>query len=156
MSKTSNRLIDRAFVITSLLLVVAGIGAGFGVLGSPARQRRISLDAERIQDLNTIASQLQFQAQEPDKAKSNLPEQLPENLKLSRDPVTGEPYEYRRIDESTYKLCATFTTDSREHAEGSSWFDAQWQHPEGRYCFEIEASSASPTAKPLPPPAPAQ
>ncbi len=151
MSKTSSQLMDRAFVIASLVLVIAGIGVGFGVLGSPARQRRISLDAERIQDLNAIASQLQFQAQEPGKAESNLPEQLPENLKLSRDPVTGDLYEYRRIDESTYELCATFTTDSREYGEGQSWLDAQWQHPEGRYCFEIEASSASPTVKLLPP-----
>ena len=151
MSKTSSQFIDRAFVITSLLLVIAGIGAGFGVLGSPSQQRRVSLDAERIQDLNNIASQLQFQAQGSGKTKSNLPEQLPEALKFDRDPVTGEPYEYRRIDEGTYELCATFVTDSRKYAEGQSWLDAQWQHPEGRYCFEIDASSASPIVKPLPP-----
>lgn len=149
MSRTNGPLIDRACAIASLLLVILGIGAAFQLLGSPARQRRFSLDRERVQDLSNIASQLQTQLPEINGAEPKLPEQLPEGLELDRDPGTGEPYGYQRIDESTYELCATFVTDSREYAEDQ--FHAQWQHPEGRYCFEIEASSPGPIAKPLPP-----
>ncbi|MGB3296224.1 MAG: hypothetical protein WBB01_24830, partial [Phormidesmis sp.] len=134
----SHRLVDRAFVITSLLLVILGIGAAFQLLGSPAQQRRVSLDEERVRDLDNIARQLKTQAQEADEAESKLPEQLPEALKFDKDPVTNEPYEYQRQSESTYALCATFATDSSEYARDQSWFDNQWRHPEGRYCYEIE------------------
>ncbi len=151
MSRTHSQLADRAFVITSLILVILAIGAAFKILGSPAQQRRVSLDQARVQDLGNIARQLKIRAEETSAAESKLPEQLPEELNFVRDPVTDEPYDYQRLSESTYELCATFAANSSEYARDESWFDSQWRHPAGRYCYEITASSETPTPESLPP-----
>lgn len=151
MSKTHSSLADRAFVITSLILVIVGIGAAFKILGSPAQQRRVSLDQQRVQNLGDIARQLKMRAEETSAAESKLPAQLPEELNFVRDPVTDEPYDYQRLSESTYELCATFATDSSEYARDESWFDSQWRHPEGRYCYELTSSLETPMPESLPP-----
>lgn len=151
MSKTSNRLIDRAFVIASLLLVIAGIGAGFGMLGSPSQQRRVSLDEERVQDLDNIARQLRMRAQGVSEPEGKLPEQLSEEFQFDKEPVTGDPYEYQRLSDTTYELCATFATDSSEYARDQSWFDNQWRHPAGRHCYQLDTASEGPLPESLPP-----
>ena len=151
MNRASHQLVDRAFMIVSLILVILGVGTAFTLLGSPARQRQVSLDQERVQDLVNIARQLSFQIEATGGAGEQLPEQLPAYLNVDRDPVTDEPYEYQRLSDSTYELCATFTTDSREYARDEIWFGAQWQHPAGRHCYELAATSETPLYNSLPP-----
>jgi hypothetical protein len=51
----------------------------------------------------------------------------------ARDPFTGQPYEYRRLDSEHYQVCAEFGAASPT-ASGQAAF---WAHPAGRKCFEI-------------------
>ena len=151
MNRASHQIVDRTFMIVSLILVILGVGAAFTLLGSPARQRQVSLDQERVQDLVNIARQLSYRTEATGEAGEQLPEQLPADLSVDRDPVTDEPYEYQRLSDSTYELCATFTTDSREYVRYEIWPNAQWQHLAGRHCYEIAAASETPLSNPLPP-----
>lgn len=133
---------DRLFSFVSLGCVIVGVVTGFWLLGSPGKQRLISLDRERISDLQQITYQLGTNSPvySPD-TEVTLPEQLPEQLRTNdqfSDPATGEPYEYRRLSERTYELCATFSTSSENDLQSRQMWDVGWQHPEGRHCFELD------------------
>lgn len=62
--------------------------------------------------------------------------QVPEN---TRDPVDGEPYEYRRLEGRRYELCARFTHPGPGR-RGGLWQgnQASWRHAAGRQCFPRE------------------
>ncbi|PZO58038.1 MAG: hypothetical protein DCF15_05930 [Phormidesmis priestleyi] len=140
---------DRTFVAVSTAAVLIAIVAGFLLLGSPGQQRLLSLDSERVNDLSQIASNLVYTVENP--GNTTPAPQLPESLPASianrddlRDPLTKEPYEYRRLSDSAYELCATFATDSTQQDKTSQFIDTQWPHPVGRHCFEIAKSASQP------------
>ncbi len=132
---------DQAFAVAATTAVVAGIVGGFWVLGSPARQRDIAADRQRLQDLGAIAQNLHQQyLNQPDIYK--LPDALP-TAEGRNDPLTQQPYEYERLGDRTFQLCATFDTDSSTYPLTDRSNDPaieRWQHPQGRHCFEFEVS----------------
>lgn len=132
---------DRAFAGVATAAVIAAVVAGFWVLGTPGRQREIAADRKRVQDMTAIAQRLHEQyLAEAETFK------LPETLgaaELRNDPLTNQPYEYDRLGDRTFELCATFDTDSSTHRLNDQDFnpDAErWQHPEGRHCFEFDVT----------------
>lgn len=128
---------DQRFAIAATVAVVAGLIAGFWVLGTPGRQRLITSDRQRIQDLRNIAFDLYNTAQDQG-SDYTLPTSLDKNDR-QRDPITDELYEYQRLSDTTYELCAEFATDSSTYPLQNNSPDAeQWQHPEGRHCFEFD------------------
>lgn len=149
MSQTKHNSTDRAFLIVSAVAVATAIVAGFWVLGSPGQQRLLSLDSERVNDLSQITSLLAAEVENPNNATPAppLPEQLPNSVMTRddlRDPDTDAPYEYRRLSESTYELCATFATDSKAQDQNSRFINSRWTHPAGRHCFEVQKSAIDP------------
>lgn len=147
---------DRIYAIASTLAVIAGIFGGFWLLGSPNKQRLINLDQERVQNLRTIAREIRNETSgsgpESDYDEP-LPEQLSDNIRnrgYAQDPVTGEVYEYNRLSDDAYELCATFATSTESEAEarraqGYRYNSSDnWLHPEGRHCYEIERNATEP------------
>lgn len=126
---------DKVFALVSLGAVVVAVVAGFWLLGSPGKQRLIALDRERISVLQTIHNDLSY--------GDGVSETLPEPMTIDErylDPVSGEPFEYRRVDADTYELCATFATnsaDDKTNRRRQRWDTQDWSHPEGRHCFEL-------------------
>lgn len=125
-----------------VMLVVAGaLIAGFIVAGSPTRQRDVRLDNERIQDLQVLQSQIVDRFW---RAKDRLPTALTEleddisGFRVPNDPETNDPYGYERLGALQFRLCATFTLPSQayEPAVRSLEFGGNWEHTEGRVCFE--------------------
>ncbi len=122
-------------------IAVAGVAAlaiivGLMVAGSPAEQRRQVLDERRISDLQSLARALQRRHAQ----STDLPVRLEDlvdgqNLSvLPVDPVTDDPYEFEVVSNLRYRLCATFSGDSRSQRQ------AFWAHGPGRHCFELELS----------------
>ncbi|NJM99389.1 MAG: hypothetical protein HC800_21640 [Phormidesmis sp. RL_2_1] len=140
---------DQTFVVISAVSVMTAIVVGFWLLGSPSQQRLLSLDRQRVDDLSSIAYELQaqFSGSGADPA-TPLPEQLPGSLTnrgIALDPVNAEPYAYRRLSDTTYELCATFATESINLDEAAPAFNNDyWPHPEGRHCFEVDNKTAKP------------
>jgi hypothetical protein len=132
---------DQAFATAATAAVIAGIIGGFWVLGTPARQREIAADRQRLQDLGAIAQNLHQQyLNQPDTYK--LPDTLP-TAEVRNDPLTNQPYEYERMGDRTFQLCATFGTDSSTYPLANRVDDPaleRWQHPQGRHCFDFEVS----------------
>jgi len=132
---------DRIFTGVATAAVVAGILAGFWILGTPGRQRAISSDRQRISDLVAIAQNLHqdYQAQQDDF-------QLPETLAADEqrtDPISRQVYEYQRLSDTTFELCANFDTDSSTYPFRNRPRPPEarrWEHPEGRHCFEFDVT----------------
>ncbi|NJL48047.1 MAG: hypothetical protein HC929_11875 [Leptolyngbyaceae cyanobacterium SM2_5_2] len=132
---------DQAFATVATSAVIAGIVGGFWVLGTPARQREIAADRQRLQDLGAIAQNLHQQyLNQPDTYQ--LPDTLP-TAESRNDPLTNQPYEYERQGDRNFQLCATFDTDSRTYPLANRPNDPaleRWHHPQGRHCFTFEVS----------------
>ena len=130
---------DRVFLAMSSLSVLAAVVAGFWLLGSPNKQRLLALDEERIADLSQIARVLVDYVGNQDASPQPLPETLPDSIQQAPDlidPQTGEPYEYRRLSDTVYELCANFAYDSQTPLAGNLRSSPlQWAHPAGRHCF---------------------
>lgn len=132
---------NRVFALVATTAVGAAVVAGFWVLGTPGRQRAILADQQRLQDLTTIAQGLHQDYQDQPE-QYRLPEKLPTHDSL-QDPLTELPYEYQRLGDRRYQLCATFDTDSRDYRLKplNSGDPQQLQdHPQGRHCFEFDPS----------------
>lgn len=137
----------RAFQAVIIAAVVFGVGTGFYLIGSPAHQRAIRLDEQKVSHLQMIQSQLIYQWWQQ---KGSLPNGLEElndpisSFMVPRDPQTNQPYEYRKTGAKSFQLCATFNKPSLE-SELSGREDSiaypepflsNWQHGEGKACFD--------------------
>ncbi len=127
------------------VLTLLAIGSGFLIIGSPSQARDYRFDAQRVNDLQGIQSQILNYYQQ----KRELPYSLSvldddfSGYRVPNDPETGVEYEY--TDQGTDKdlgtvgftLCATFTTSGGQQqatAIGRGISD-NWSHPEGTTCF---------------------
>lgn len=136
-----NLSVNRLFALAATAAVGVAVVAGFWVLGTPGRQRAILADQQRLQDLTTIAQGLhQDYLDQPEAYR--LPEALPPRVSL-KDPLTNLSYEYQRLADRRYQLCATFDTDSRDYRLKPLISGDPGQlrdHPQGRHCFEFNPS----------------
>jgi hypothetical protein len=142
--------VPKAAAWAASAVAVLGIVLGFVFVGSPAQQRQVRFDGQRVNDLMMIQNELtNFYAN-----KRSLPASL-EGLNnaltgfaVPADPVTGTAYEYSVKKPLTFSLCASFTTPSisidaktglaaPSRPYGS--YDAypqNWTHKAERTCFE--------------------
>lgn len=135
------------------VLAVATIVAGFFIVGTPAQARLARFDAQKVQDLQNIQSQVVYFWQ----AKQKLPGTISDlNNSLNygpvpNDPQTGAAYIYEPGEGLSFKLCADFNAPSRATQTGYSEArqipvpvggkgemlpQDNWQHAAGRVCFD--------------------
>ena len=130
-----------AAVLASIAVIVVLI-LGFRVLGGPGKQRLVRSDQRRVQLLAELAQQIKSKWQSSDRV---LPASLDDFPKLmTQDPVTLKPFTYRPKSNGQYELCATFATNSLELSNASTAHP--WVHPQGDYCFQLDASRDVPFA----------
>jgi hypothetical protein len=118
------------------LVVAAALAGGLVLTGSPAEARLERLDARRIGDLQRISRLVDAYWRGHGRLPGSLGEIGPEPGAAGRDPVTGQPYEFRATGETRYELCAIFAR--RSAAERSEVEPEFWAHGEGRTCFPME------------------
>lgn len=130
----------------SIIVVALSLIYGFVLVGSPNSQRAFRFDDQRVQDLSIIQNSIVFNYFQ---AKRKLPESLSEIpdgitiVSLPKDPETKAEYEYRKIGNLQYELCAIFSKPSRGEVNRAAKptylpqgaLDENWQHGEGRTCF---------------------
>jgi hypothetical protein len=115
-------------------VVVAAIGAGLVVSGSPERQREIRADRQRVADLSRLSSALSLHYRETRELPQSLEPLVNGRIltSLPRDPVSDLPYPYQRSGAARYRLCAQFARESTEPAGDF------WQHAAGERCFAFD------------------
>ena len=125
------------------VIVLAVIVTGFFLVGSPARQRSLKFDAQRVNDLQSIQSQIVTYWQQKNQLPANL-DALTDTItgfKASMDPQTNEFYEYIINSALSFELCADFNLPSETDGAKTEPMIYQkaysnWTHASGRTCFE--------------------
>ncbi|MBD5633961.1 MAG: hypothetical protein IAI49_05725 [Candidatus Eremiobacteraeota bacterium] len=139
-----------AFFIGACVLVATGLVLAFLTIGTPAHNREIELDAKRIEGLDEMGTSIRTRYGEGGRLPKALPSDFEANPYLRRefdDPETGRRYEYRRIDDDRFQLCADFSAPSDsegdDHPRASSM---SWPHPAGFFCkaYSTRRGLASP------------
>ncbi|MFA4937031.1 MAG: hypothetical protein WC575_01910 [Patescibacteria group bacterium] len=133
-----------------IAIVAICVIAGFFIVGSPKEERLMRLDDQRIQDLQSLQSEIIYYWQN----KNQLPTQLTnliDNISgfyPPQDPETGLAYTYEVTGNESFKLCATFSrTGSGQNQylarpivlpQGKEITLEQdnWQHQAGYVCFD--------------------
>ena len=148
-----------------IVIVLAGIVGGFAIVGSPAKQRALRFDGQRVNDLSNIQWQIVNYWQQ----KGQLPAALTDlndsisGFKSPTDPDTHASYEYAAKGNAAFELCGTFSLASQDIAGRGAYGNGSsvpmsypyptgdqndsWAHPAGRACFErsIDPSRYPPT-----------
>lgn len=134
------------------ILAIVTIGSGFLIVGTPAEARLARFDAQKVNDLQNIQSQVVYYWQ----AKQKLPgviDDLNNSLNYGPvpvDPQSGESYVYQPGEGLSFKLCAMFNAEGRGSqnvyyesramvpvpAGGKGMMQDNWQHGMGQVCFD--------------------
>ena len=127
--------IPRFFVVGGTFAVIVAILAGLVLWGSPGDQREMGFYRERVQSLMLIAGTIKYSWQRVEKLPVDLTE-LVDGQRLQFmpvDPQTGHPYTYKKLDENSYRLCATFTLPSLDLTPTDFW-----SHQSGHKCYDFK------------------
>jgi hypothetical protein len=125
--------VSRAIAVAAILIVVAIVVAAFVTIGPPNRARAEALDRQRVLDLGDVAAELH-----EDHGAGPLAAALPQPR---HDPVSGKPYEYQRLGDNRYHLCATFELPTPPDQRTGTDVNTFWRHPAGRFCYTLDAGS---------------
>ena len=112
---------NRALLIGLIAVVIAALIGGFVVVGGPGYARLEKQDAQRARDLQELF--LYLQCQQHDMV---LPATLTDSaycpnhaiLTVAKDPETGDPYAYNRVNDTRFEICATFATKAQMGRNG--------------------------------------
>jgi hypothetical protein len=153
-TKVAKKVLATLFAVIVILAIVSG----FLVVGSPATQRALRFDNERVANLSSI----QWSVLNSWQQRRSLPNSLSEIdsasgiivdvYKIPTDPETKVPYTYTKTSSTTFELCADFSRASRDNfGRGGYASDAtypsaaydygydgvsqDWKHEAGKVCF---------------------
>lgn len=142
------------------VLTLLAIGSGFLIIGSPSQARDYRFDAQRVNDLQGIQSQVLNYYQQ----KRELPTALSvlnddfSGYRVPNDPKTGTPYTYtvEGVDANTktvgFTICAAFATTGGQQqtvAIGRGVSD-NWTHTKGATCFDRHIDPTLYPVQPMP------
>ena len=131
---------DTWAAIVAAIAVVAVVILGLRILGGPRNQRLVQSDLRTLQKLGELAQRIKVTWDSSGKVLPADLEKFPTSIR--QNPLTKKFFTYRPKSNSEYELCATFATDSR-NLQGQNTNDL-WAHPEGDYCFHLDASQQVP------------
>lgn len=143
----SHPAIGRWLLVVAGMVVAATVVMAVISIGSPHSQQLARQDERRVRDLDVLEDEIREWAED----RGALPADVATlagrpGVRLSvADPVTGAPYAYQVLSSRTFRLCATFETDTAEIQPGN-WDRRRWRHPRGHYCFDrvLEQKAATP------------
>lgn len=139
------------FVLTIAVIVV--IGFGIHLSGTPSENKAVRYDGIRVNDFASLKAAIENYYQDNYRLPSSLGELLVVRSKTGiaylkkepKDPMTKTSYQYLPVNQTQYKLCATFETSSDEIAKRKTGIvdnlaDISSQiednsHPRGSFCF---------------------
>ncbi len=132
-----------------LLVLIASLIGGFVVSGSPEQVQAQKRDAERLNRVSQLFSEARNSRPMNGAIQPTLPETMDDlrvtiypNSDIKRDPATGAPFPFKKIDSDTLVICADFEADQANTAHDSRYNYAPYPFPQdirytiGRNCFQ--------------------
>jgi hypothetical protein len=138
---------QKSWLALAVILIIASIVWGFAVLGSPRTQQLLKYDEQKVNDLQTINSDVISFYQDKGYIPGSLAElaSSTDYYTIPLDEQTGQPYGYILVGQSAkaYQLCATFNKASSADTLNNAYNEpmipvgasVSWNHPAGYYCF---------------------
>jgi len=134
--------------IVMAVIILASIIWGFSVLGSPATQRNMKYDNNKIMNLQEIQWQVISYWQMNGFLPTSL-EQMTSSkeyyVTIPTDSQLEKSYIYKKTGEMTFELCAEFNKDNTKnksgyetqvsYPKGSVIQNENWNHGKGEQCF---------------------
>jgi hypothetical protein len=135
------------------VLILATVGSGFLIIGSPFDARLYKFDDQKVSDLTNI----QYQVVNYYQQKGMVPATLADAIDpisgntIPLDAQTSTPYTYTKVGATAFKLCATFNKDTRPGDPtmtrpvmpvkvpgevGIDLYALPWTHGTGQVCFD--------------------
>ena len=134
--------VERVISVAIPLLALTAVGLAFTTLGSPRHQRELAIDDQRVQRLYRLAVTVN---EDFEGRASSLPRVLPRDPD-TLDPITNQPFEYRRIDKARYELCTTFNLATDSAHERENYMNPErWSHGAGHVCYHLNKNTTWPT-----------
>lgn len=139
-TKTKITLIVTVATAAAALITIV---LGFVFAGSPAEQRKVRMDAQRVNDMSMIQSE----AVNYYSLKQVLPPRLSDlnnsitGFRVPSDPKDSSAYEYNIKSPLEFELCASFEAESVGEPDYSrimyygDLYGQNWDHGVGRVCF---------------------
>lgn len=163
--------------LVATAVVVGLVVTGLFAVGSPANARKERADAERYRRLVELHAHLVSHSREEGALPAGLKDLEPrsfdgfgEGFDPQLDPNTGKAFEYRKLGDRDYEICAVFQTSS-DGSGGVDWNNSYYGvgplhplepydyavplgHDAGRNCFDRTISKAELDNRfvPAPPP----
>src|SRR5512141_2223660 len=137
----------RKYYITFLILtviVLAVVIKGFLISGTPASQRALNYDSQRISAMSSIKYSVDSYYQQNRQLPKSLDQLSASYLNLN-DPETKKPYDYKVVNDTSYSLCTTFSTDTKDPSSQLrqySYTDIEGTtsyHSKGYDCLDLKA-----------------
>ncbi|MEY4731869.1 MAG: hypothetical protein RL681_815 [Candidatus Parcubacteria bacterium] len=133
------------FVRLVMGVVAVTVICGLFVAGSPFRQRLVRFDAQKVNDLQGVQSQVINYWQRKDVLPQTA-EELRDDISgyvPPKDPQSAAAYEYRATGALSFELCAEFNLQFTEgdgatkpvYGPMGQRFAESWNHEAGRVCF---------------------
>lgn len=123
------------FLLT--IIVLGTVVYAFMDGGSPKAAREKRFDDTRTDNIRTIKSSVYSYYSKFRMLPKNL-NQARENDTFSKnqekyiDPESNKEFEYQIVNDTEYKICATFSTNT---IVSRTELNMDYAHPAGRYCF---------------------
>lgn len=152
-SPGTDGVLGRRLAIGASVVVLATVVAAVLVTGSPSAQREARLDARRVRDLAQVVDAIGHHVKDAGSLPANLATLADRpGMRLAIvDPVSGKPYEFEPTGPRSYRLCASFSTDTAVTPPPNPYWPkgVEWAHGIGRQCFDRTAGDIDrPAARP--------
>jgi hypothetical protein len=147
---TAQNMFNKTFAGIVALIIIGSIVGGFTVIGSPVKARLMRFDDRKLNDLSSIQGQITHFWQQ----KEGLPQSLSDlndpliNYVVPVNPESKQPYEYKVLTPTSFRLCTEFNFPSDEKRvvryegymsmpypmDDATFYN--WMHKEGYQCFD--------------------
>jgi Domain of unknown function (DUF5671) len=133
------------WLLVSSFIILASIVVGFMVLGSPHTQQLVKYDEQKVVSLQNIDSGIKYfwqtNSKLPDSLNSITGCDVQSSLSngLCVDQQTNKSFEYNKINDKEYEICAEFNKEAIYPAQAYisyTYYGGVWNHPAGHYCFK--------------------
>ena len=129
--------VQRVAAIACVAVVGGAIAVGLFISGSPAEQRLLRLDEQRVNDLKQLSSAVNYRWEQQRRLPATAADLIDGRFlsSLPIDPASGQAYEYRATALQRYEVCGVFDRPARPALADDFWF-----HESGRKCFAFDVT----------------
>jgi len=136
---------NRIFFIIGIGSLIIGIILAFSVIDGPIKTRNKKIDAEKTNSLRRYVSSIQSYYDKYARLPENLNEVEKDNSYIVKS--KSETMTYQKTGNLNYKVCDNFLSSNLGESENNDngydyefgyYYDKEFQHDKGNYCFDKE------------------